>query len=211
MTTKAVRILVAVAVVTLAIANASNSDARGRHHYRRTTQNASYNRVLVPAGTSLDVRLDAELSTEVVHPGESWTGKVTQDVVTGSGLAIPAGSAVEGVITSNSQGTHSTRPQMDLGLRSVTLNGQSRPFRADTPPIVAGSDRAKKIGVIAAGAAVGAVVGHTVAKDNHGTLIGGLLGGATSYGLTRNALRTMKLEAGSVLTFTVSENLLAQR
>ena len=211
MTTRAVRMLVAVAVVTLVVANASNSDARSRRHSHRHTRNVSTNQVLVPAGTSLDVRLDSELSTEVVHAGESWTGTVTQDVVTANGLAIPAGSAVVGVISSNAQGTHSNRPQMDLGLRSVTLNGQSRPFRADTPPIIAGSARAKKIGVIAGGAAVGALLGHTVAKDNHGTLIGGLLGGAVSYGLTRNALRTMKLDAGSVLTFTASENLLAQR
>ena len=211
MTTKPVRMLIAVAVVTLVIANASNSDARGRRHSHRYTRNASTKQVLVPTGTSLDVRLDAELSTEVVHAGESWTGTVTQDVVTPNGLAIPAGSAVQGVITSNSQGTHSKRPQMDLAVRSVSLNGQSRPFRADAPPIIAGSARAKKIGVIAAGAAAGALLGHTVAKDNHGTLIGGVLGGATTYGLTRNALRTMKLEAGSVLTFTASENLLAQR
>lgn len=211
MKTYTVKMLIAVAVVTMTLANVSIGEARARRHNRHNVRTAAANRVLVPAGTSLDVRLDSELSTETATRGGTWTGTVTQDVVTNTGLAIPAGSAVAGVVTSNTQGTHSNRPSIDLAVRSVTINGQSRTFRADTPPIVAGSDRAKKIGVIAAGAAAGALLGHTVAKDQHGTLIGSVVGGAATYGLTRNALRTMKLDAGSVLTFTASENMLAQR
>ena len=84
-------------------------------------------------------------------------------------------------------------------------------MNAVTEPIVAGSNRAKKIGIVAGSAAAGALLGHAVARGSHGALIGGVLGGAAGYGLSRNALRTMQLKPGTVLTFTTRSDVLAYR
>ena len=91
------------------------------------------------------------------------------------------------------------------------MDGRSLRVSGETEPIVAGSNRARKIGAIAGGAAAGALLGHAVARGEHGTLIGGILGGAAGYGLSRHALRTMQLKPGTVLTFTTRGDVLAYR
>ncbi len=192
--------LAAFALVVLALASLSLAWTSGQ---ARTD--------VVPAGTSIDVRLDAEISTEDAHPGDSWSGTVNQSVVSGDRMIIPAGSPVMGVVTTAAQGTHKTRAQLGLTVRRVTMGGRSYEMNADTPTIVAGSHRAKKIGAIAGGAVAGALIGHTVAKERHGTLIGGLVGGAAGYGLTRHAFRTLELKSGTVVSFTTREALVARR
>lgn len=183
----------------------------GRHNRYQGYRSGYESRVLIPAGTSFNVRLDSQVSTENGQQGDSWTGTVSQSVIADNRVVIPAGTPVEGVVTSSQQGTHSTRPSMQLAVSRVTVDGRSQTVNADTEPIVAGSNRAKKLGVIAGGAAVGALLGHAVAKDSHGTLIGGVLGGAAGYGLSRHAMRTMQLKPGTVLTFTTRSDVLAYR
>lgn len=181
-------------------------------------QRGGWNRSVISAGTSINVRLDTKISTENANPGDTWSGTVTQSVYSNStdryssnGVAIPAGSPVTGVVANSAQGTHDTRPEIDLALQSISVNGRSYAVNADTDPIIAGTSRAKKVGAIAGGAAVGALLGHTVARDHHGTLVGGLLGGLVGYGATRHAFRTLQLEPGTVMTFTTREDVLARR
>lgn len=195
------------AFVTLALAilalGSLNLDASART-YRRGGWNRSS--AMIPAGSTINVRLDSQISTEDANSGDSWSGTVTQSTGT-----IPAGSPASGVVTTAVQGTHSTRPQLGLALRQVTVNGRTYSMDADTPVIIAGTQRAKKLGAIAGGAAVGALVGHSVAKGSHGTLIGGIVGGAAGYGLTRHALRTLQLKPGTVVSFTTRSDVLARR
>ena len=159
----------------------------------------------------MNVRLDTQVSTENAQSGDTWSGTVSQSVIAGNRVVIPAGTPVEGVVTSSTQGTHDNRPEMSLAIRGVTVDGRTQAVNAVTEPIVAGSNRAKKLGVIAGGAAAGALLGHAVARGEHGTLIGGILGGAAGYGLSRHALRTMQLKPGTVLTFTTRGDVLAYR
>ena len=184
----------------------SDYDQSGRYGYRN-----SYGRVLIPAGMPIDVRLDTQISTEDARRGDSWSGTVTQSVIADDRVVIPAGAQVEGVVRNSMQGTHTSRPSIDLGIRRVNVDGRMLYMNADTEPIVAGSDRARKLGVVAGGAAAGALLGHAVARGEHGALIGGILGGAAGYGLSRHALRTMQLKPGTVLTFTTRGNVLAAR
>jgi hypothetical protein len=199
--------LLSATLVLLALGTAATSNASGSR-YRNTS---STRNILIPAGTAINVRLDSNISTDTSKPGDVWTGTVSQSVVSSaSATTIPQGSPVEGVVTNTSQGTHSTKAQLALAMRQVTVNGRVMGVNAATQPIVAGTARAKKLGVIAGSAAAGALLGHTVAKDSHGTLIGGLVGGAAGYGLTRHAFRTMQLKPGTELTFTMRENLIAR-
>src|SRR5713101_8036478 len=59
---------------------------------------------VVPAGTSFDVRLDSQISTEDANPGDTWSGSVSQSVYSGDRVVIPAGSPITGVVTSAAQG-----------------------------------------------------------------------------------------------------------
>lgn len=164
------------------------------------------------AGTTMDVRLNSKIETDDVTAGDSWTGTVTRNVYASNGaLAIPAGSPVTGHVTHAVQGDHHTRPSLGLAVRRVQVDGASRSISATTPTIVAGSKRAKKLGAIALGAAGGALVGGAVGGGKKGAVIGGLLGGAASYGLTRHGFRTMQLKRGTVVTFTVDQNVAMRR
>ena len=192
-----------------AVAEAQNWRDRGyRESYRsRWGYRTS---VMVPAGTPIDVRLDTKISTDDNSSGDTWTGTVYRSVVSGGRVAIPAGSAVSGVVVNAVQGTHDSRPQIALAVRDVNVDGRSLRVNAETEPIVGGSKRAKKLGAIVGGAAAGALVGGLVG-DRKGSVIGGLLGGAAGYGLTRHALRTMQLKPGTVVTFTAQNDVVARR
>ena len=192
-------------ILGLALMNmALEQPAQARHRGWYTTS------ATIPAGTSVDVRLDSEISTDDAQPGEYWHGTVIRSVASGSRVVIPAGSPVTGVVTSVAQGTHNSKAYVDLALREVNVNGQSYELNAEAQPVVAGTKRAKKIGAIAGGAVVGGVLGHAVGGKK-GTIIGGLLGGAATYGLTRNAFRTLKLKSGTQMTFTIREDVVARR
>ena len=188
---------------------APTADAQNRTYRRSGWYRSS---ATVPAGTSVNVRIDSKISTEDATSGDSWSGTVSQSVVSSGGrVVIPAGSPVTGVVTAAAQGTHKERPYLDLAVRQVNVNGRWVTMNAGTEPIVADSKRAKKIGAVVGGAAVGALLGRAVAKDHHGTLIGGLLGGAAGYGATRHALRTLQLKPGTVVTFQTNSEVLARR
>lgn len=158
------------------------------------------------AGTRMDVRLDTEIATDEVRIGDEWSGRTVSHVYSNRGaLVIPAGSYVSGTITHAVQGDHHTRPSLGLAVRQVEVDGYVHNLDATTPTIVAGSKRTKKLGTIAAGTAGGAVLGGLI-EGRKGAVIGGLLGGAATYGLTRKGHRTMKLKEGTLLTFTVDHN-----
>src|SRR5437016_6414263 len=130
--------LAAIALVVFARGSLSVASAQNYHRGGTWWRSSS-----IPAGTTMNVRLDSGISTESSQSGDSWTGTVSQSVYANGNVVIPAGSPVEGVVTNAMQGTHETRPEIDLSVRQVTVNGQTRSLRADTPPIVAGSNRAK--------------------------------------------------------------------
>lgn len=160
----------------------------------------------IPAGTPITVRLDERLSTGHVARGTHWNGTVARPVVVRGRTVIPAGSPVDGVVTSAAEGTHHSKPHMSLAIRSV--RGRSLTSARET--IVGDSHRAKKIGAVVAGTAAGALLGHAV-SDEHGALVGGVLGGGGTYLATRHAFRTLVLKPGTELTFTTVRPEMAAR
>jgi hypothetical protein len=206
---------VVLAVIALGSVSALLATAQNRSYWndRNNRNDRGYygENMVLPSGTAIDVELNSRISTENANRGDRWTGTINRPVVVDGQVILPEGSRVDGVVTSSAQGTHETRPQIGLAVRRVRVDGRSRRLSADTEPIVAGSGRARKIGAIAGGAAVGALLGHTVAKDKHGTLIGGVLGGLAGYGATRHAFRTLILKEGTVVSFTTSEDLMVWR
>jgi hypothetical protein len=157
---------------------------------------------VIADGTTIQVRLDQEISTDQAKSGDTWTGRVERPVLSGRVVAIPAGSPVSGVVTVAERGDRQTAAQLGLAIETVTINGRTTDLNADTEPIVAGSARSKRIGAIAAGSILGAVLGGATTESKTGALIGGLIGGAAGYGVTRDRFRTLELDAGTVVDFT---------
>ena len=170
--------------------------SRGRDTYRDLT---------VPQGTDVAVSVNSAISTENANVGDRWVGAVQRDVVVDGRVAIPAGTPVSGTVTESQPGRRGSQAVLGLALTSIDRDGQSYPVHGSTDPLVAGSARARNLGLIVGGAAAGAVVGHAVGHSGKGTLIGGLLGGLLGGAVARNHPTHMELRPPTTIDFTVDE------
>ena len=156
---------------------------RDQRRYR--ARRGSWSRsVTVPQGSTVAVTVNSAISTETAHVGDAWSGVTQRDVIINGQVAIPAGTSVSGTVTQSRAARRGDRAVLGLAMDSFNRDGRNYSMHGSMEPIVAGSTRARNLGVIAGGAAAGAVVGHAIGKSGKGTLIGGLLGGAAAYGLT---------------------------
>jgi len=55
--------------------------------------------VVVPAGTALDIEFDSPIASNTVAGGSTFATRVTNDILVGEVLAIPAGALVHGTVT----------------------------------------------------------------------------------------------------------------
>ena len=162
----------------------------------------------LPTGTPLTVRFTGALSSETARAGDGWSGTVVSPVMVGSDEIIPAGSEVRGVVTDVIPAKRGNRALLDLDVRSVIVDGRPRPLLAGAEPIIAGSPRARNLAGIAGGAAAGALIGKAVGGDGKDAAIGGLIGGAAATGVVAKSKGyQVRVRAGSVLRFTVNEQL----
>lgn len=163
--------------------------------------------VTLAAGTPISVSVSTEVSSETAQVGDAWTGEVTENVVVGNEVVIPAGSTVHGVVSASRPAQKGTLALLDLAVRSVSVGGKTINVSAATEAIEAGSPRARNLGAIAGGAAAGALIGKAVGGSGKGAVIGGLIGGAAAgAGVAASKGYQVKLKEGTVLTFSVSEN-----
>lgn len=159
----------------------------------------------VRAGTTMNVALGTTISSKDAHSGDAWHGTVTEDVTTATGVGIPAGSRVSGVVTGVVPAKRGDLAMLDLAVRSVDVGGKTTSIEANTQPVVAGSPRARNLGAIAGGAATGALIGKAVG-DGKNAAVGGLIGGATAAGVVAASKGyQVVLKDGTVMSFTVNE------
>lgn len=162
--------------------------------------------VTVPAGTGVNVTVEAKISSETAHAGDAWTGTVKDPVVIGTAAPIPAGSTVSGVIEEVRPAQKGERAMLMLAIQSVTVNGKTTPFSAVSDSLVAGSTRARNVGAVAGGAAAGALIGHAIGGGK-GAVIGGLLGaGAATGGVAATKGYQVTIDEGSALMFHVTHS-----
>jgi len=163
--------------------------------------------VTIPEGTGVSVSVDAQLSSETAHEGDTWTGTVKEPVVIGSAAPISAGSTVNGVIVGVHPAQKGTRAYLVLAITSVNTNGQTVNLHATADSIIAGSTRTRNLGSIAGGAAAGAIIGKAVGGGGKGAIIGGLLGaGAATGAVAASKGYQAMIKEGSVLVFHVDRS-----
>jgi hypothetical protein len=162
--------------------------------------------VTLAAGTPIDVAVNIQISSATAKAGDTWTGEVKENVISGDRVVIPAGSTISGTVVSALAAEKGERASLDLAVTSFTANGKTHAVSAGTEAIVAGSTRARNLGAIAGTAAAGAIVGKAVGGSK-GALIGGLLGGAAATGaVAKSKGYQVVLKEGTVLTFNVADD-----
>lgn len=163
--------------------------------------------VVVPAGTALQIAVEAQITSETAQVGDAWQGKITESLVIGTAAPIPAGSIVKGVVKAVKPAEKGDRAMLQLAITSIDVQGKSHAVNATTEELVAGSTRTRNVGTVAGGAAAGALIGKAVGGSNKGALIGGLIGGAAATGAVAGTKGfQVVVKEGAAMTFTVSED-----
>lgn len=138
--------------------------------------------VTVPSGTSINIVVAAQISSETAQVGDTFEGEVKEAVVIGTAAPIPAGSKATVVVVGAKPAEKGSRAMLLLAVRSVTVEGKTHTINATADSMIAGSTRKRNVGAVAGSAAAGALIGSAVGGGK-GALIGGLAGGAAGAGV----------------------------
>jgi hypothetical protein len=173
----------------------------------------------LPVGTPVRMRLETALSTSSTQAGDTFSGRVLEDVKLNQRVILPVGATLQGEVVRVSEPRRiKGKPMIQLLPQVVVLpNGQKYPINAavaDTNKVngtsVDDEGRIKGPGhtdrdvmEIAAGAGVGAIVGG-IAKGGKGSLIGAGIGagGTIIHWLTKR--NSASLPVGSEIIFELS-------
>lgn len=156
----------------------------------------------IPSGISIPISLLTNIDSQDNNVGDSWTGRVTRDVVVNGFVVIPGGSTVTGVITAMDEGDGDGVGSITLDARSVETVSGTRSIAAS--PAAVGQvyeDNSFPARETAIGAGAGAVLGAIVGGKK-GAAIGAAAGGAggAAMGTARNQ---REVAAGAGTSFSV--------
>ena len=160
----------------------------------------------LPSGTALDVTLNTAITSENAHVGDAWNGSIRNTAFVDGKSVIPVGSQANGTVSAVTPAAKGSRAMLDLALTSVTVGNRTYHVHGSTESVIAGSTRARNLGVIGGSAAAGALIGNKVGGSTKGTLIGAIVGGGVAAGVvSRTKGYQVELKQGMPFTFTTSE------
>lgn len=168
--------------------------------------------IVVPAGTSLVVRMGNTINTKTANVGDSFTGTLAHSLSVDGQVAIPAGAGVSGtVVDSKSPGKFKGEGFLSVTLNSVDVRGVPTTIQTSTyAQSVKGKGKRSAV-MTGGGAGAGALIGG-LAGGGKGALIGGLLGGgAGAAGSAFTGNKELQIPAESVVTFRLSKSITVKR
>jgi hypothetical protein len=163
---------------------------------------------VVPAGTSVTVRLGQTVGSKVSQPGQTFSATVAHPVEVAGQTVIPAGATAAGtVVDAKPLGHFAGGARLQLTLTSINLNGMDQPVQTSSVVRVL-KGKGKRTGIMAGGGAgLGALIGG-LAGGGKGAAIGALAGGgAGTAGGALTGNKEIVLPAESAVTFKLSQPL----
>lgn len=168
--------------------------------------------LVVPAGTSLVIRMGNTIDTKTANTGDSFTGTLAQSIAVDGVVAIPSGAGVAGtVVESKSPGRFKGEGTLSVALTSINVHGVPTSIQSSTyTQTVKG--KGKRTAVMAGGGTgAGALIGG-LAGGGKGALIGGLVGaGAGTAGAAFTGNKDLQIPAESVVTFKLGNSITVKR
>ena len=164
--------------------------------------------LVVPAGTSLVVRLGSTLDTKTAEAGQPFNGTLARSVAVGGEVAIPAGAGVSGsVVESKSPGKFKGEGLLSITLNSINVGGVPREIATSTfTQTVKGKGKRTAVAV-GGGTGAGALIGG-IAGGGKGALIGGLVGaGAGTAGAAFTGNKDLQIPAETAVTFRLANSI----
>jgi hypothetical protein len=149
--------------------------------------------LVIPAGTSITVRLQQGLSSASAVPGERFDAVVDEPIVLDDRTAIAVGTPVVGhVIVARRSGRLHHPGELGLTLDSVVVNNQEVPLTTSGIVVRGASHKKRNWGWIGGGTGGGAIIG-ALAAGGKGALIGSGIGAVAG---TTTAFVTGKKDVG---------------
>jgi BON domain-containing protein len=161
-------------------------------------------KVTIPSGTTLAVRLVDSINTESSQPGQTFHATLDSPLAYEGDVVIPAGYDVEGhVVDVKSAGKFAGKSLLALQLDRISVGGKSYTLQTDQykrEGSSRGTNTAEKVG---AGAGIGAIIG-AIAGGGKGAAIGAAAGGGLGGGVQAATKgQQVKLPSETVLNFTL--------
>lgn len=161
-------------------------------------------KVTIPSGTTLAVRLVDSLDSETATQGQTFHATLDSPLAVDGEVAIPAGYDVEGhVVTVQSAGKFAGQSVLVLQLDRISASGKYYNLQTDQwkrQGSSRGKNTAEKVG---AGAGIGAIIG-AIAGGGKGAAIGAAAGGGLGGGVQAATKgQQIKLPSETVLNFTL--------
>jgi hypothetical protein len=161
---------------------------------------------VIPSGTELVIRTNQAVDTDRAVAGRVYAAEIDRPIVDVRGNTIvPAKSPVELAVVSSTEGGTLSTPQLELAVRSMTVNGHKYNVVSDISEQQAaqeglGANR-RTAEMVGGGAVLGTIIG-AIAGGGTGAAIGaaaGAAGGAAVQVLTKGD--HVRVPAETLLTF----------
>jgi hypothetical protein len=161
---------------------------------------------LVPAGTTITVRMIDAVNSDQTRVGQTFRASVDEAVLVDGQAVIPRGSdAVVKLVEDKESGKIEGRTVLTLVLQQVMTNGRTIDLTTGDVSQSSGSRGARSGKVIGGLAALGAIVGG-IAGGGKGAAIGAGSGAAVGTGVqVMTKGQTVKIPSETRLTFTLQQ------
>ncbi len=163
-------------------------------------------RVTLPAGTSIQVRLDEMLASDQLRAGQEFSTTVASPIVVNGKTVIPEGARATGrVVDARESGHLEGVPRLGLALESVEVNGKSYGLETNSRFRVGRNHNRHDLLWIGGGTGAGALIG-ALAGGGKGAAIGAPVGaGAGLLGAYLTGKKDIRIPAETRLTFELSQ------
>jgi hypothetical protein len=159
-------------------------------------------KVTVPDGTLLSVRLIDPIDSETAQQGQTFRASLDSPIVVDDQVVIPAKADVDGdIVTAKSAGKFAGQSELAIELTRVRYNGHTYDLHTNQwskQGSSRGKNTAEKVG---GGAALGAIIGG-LAGGGRGAAIGATVGGGAGGGVQAATHgQQIKLNSEQVISF----------
>jgi hypothetical protein len=167
-----------------------------------TTPSTTPERVVVPYGTVLAVRLTDSLSSDLNEKGDTFMASLASPILVDDRVVVPEGAGIKGrVVDVQSAGRFSGRPAILIEVTRLGFNGNSYDLQTDQYSKEGSSQNVRSVATIGGDAGLGAILGG-ILGGGRGAAIGAMIGAGAGAGVeARGKGAVVQLPVESILSF----------